>query len=369
MTGLTDGLRNPCSKTEHTRCVKRRNRIRDKNREYVIVSDAGLIAESSENMSVSLEDLVPRGAPVLWVASTGGHLEQLVRLSSRVEESSASAWVTFDTQQSSSLLAGRNRFTVGYVRPRDLYGAIAAAVKVYPLLRTRRFQFCISTGSALATFILPLAGFLGLRAIYIESVSRTAGPSLTGKLLAAIPRVDTFTQHRNWSSERWPHISSVLDSWVAKERDIEKKPLKIFVTLGTIKPYRFDRAVNAIIEILRDDDEVVWQLGETTRDDVPGTAFRELTTEQMAHHINTADVVVTHAGVGSILNILDEGRLPVIVVREKDYNEHVDNHQRQIAETMSRNQLARKLSLDCPDRDTLLLANSWKVERGSRSEY
>ncbi len=38
-------------------------------------------------------------------------------------------------------------------------------------------------------------------------------------------------------------------------------PLNILVTLGTIAPYRFDRAVDAVLSLIREGDEVTWQLG------------------------------------------------------------------------------------------------------------
>jgi hypothetical protein len=44
---------------------------------------------------------------LLLVASTGGHLAQLVRLAPGLGASPSSLWVTFDSVQSRSLLAAR----------------------------------------------------------------------------------------------------------------------------------------------------------------------------------------------------------------------------------------------------------------------
>lgn len=80
---------------------------------------------------------------------------------------------------------------------------------------------------------------------------------------------------------------------------------------------------------------MVWQLGETVRDDVAGPTFDTISAEQLAEYVATSDVIVSHAGVGSALQILDMGKCPVIFAREKSHNEHIDDHQRQIAQELS----------------------------------
>lgn len=47
--------------------------------------------------------------------------------------------------------------------------------------------------------------------------------------------------------------------------------------------------------------------------------------------IKNASAVVCHAGVGTIMTTLHEGVMPVVVPRLRRYNEHVDDHQLQIA--------------------------------------
>jgi UDP-N-acetylglucosamine transferase subunit ALG13 len=44
-------------------------------------------------------------------------------------------------------------------------------------------------------------------------------------------------------------------------------------------------------------------------------------------HMREADVVVTHAGVGSVLCAREAGHVPVVVPRLHRYDEHVDDHQ------------------------------------------
>ena len=310
----------------------------------------------------SIVDIVPAGSRVLWVASTGGHLEQLVRFAATTEANSRSTWVTFDTQQSRSLLNGRDVATVRYVRPRDARAAIEAARQISPRIHKESYDLCISTGAAVGAIILPIARMRGIPTAYIESVSRTDGPSLTGRLMRAFPGIATYTQHGKWSSKQWAQLKSLLDEWDPVPSRRRCGPLKIFVTLGTIKPYRFDRAVEAVLKLLTPGDQVIWQLGATARDGLPGEVHSELSAEEMQSAIAKSDVVVTHAGVGSILSLLDAGIAPVLAVRESAHREHVDGHQRQIARAMIQKNLAIPLDLSSPSRETLYQATSITVE-------
>ncbi|WP_223881448.1 glycosyltransferase [Nesterenkonia ebinurensis] len=47
--------------------------------------------------------------------------------------------------------------------------------------------------------------------------------------------------------------------------------------------------------------------------------------------IRKSDVVVSHAGVGTLLNLLEMGVWPVLGIRRHRRGEHVDDHQEQIA--------------------------------------
>ena len=51
----------------------------------------------------------------------------------------------------------------------------------------------------------------------------------------------------------------------------------------------------------------------------------------IAEHMAAADVVVTHAGVGSILSAIRAGHVPIVFPRLKRYGEGVDDHQAELA--------------------------------------
>lgn len=291
-------------------------------------------------MRSRLEDL--EGRRVLLAASTGGHLAQLYRLAPTLGVDASSPWVTFDTPQSRGLLAGQEVHYVPYVAPRDYRGAARAAQQIRPLLRT--VEGALSTGAALAVAVLPQARLMGKPAVYLESISRVNGPSLSGRILQRSPALGLYAQHSSWVKEPWKVGPSVLSTYATRRRTVEVAPRRLLVTLGTIAPYRFDRLVDTIkaFVVSRPEIEVLWQLGCTERDDLPGRSVDHLKNGEFADALLWADVVVSHAGVGTAMEILDAGHVPVLMARQRQRAEHVDDHQQQILDYL----LARGLAFD-----------------------
>lgn len=293
-------------------------------------------------------DISGAGGKILLACSTGGHLTELLRLESRFRAHPDSMWVTFDTPQSRQLLAGRRVYHLPYTGPRDVKGTLRAMPHIRRLLRQENWDAAISTGAAPALATLPLTVVSGVPSTYIESVARVDGPSTTGKLLQRVRGVQLRTQHRTWSSTRWKQHPSILTDYHSEHLPYAQEPRKIFVTLGTIRGYRFDSLVDAVLGTGLANDETVWQLGDTTREDsLPGSVCKYLAPDQFARAAREADVVVTHAGVGTLLELLSMGIYPVQAVRRAGRGEHVDDHQTEIARLL--NDLELGVAVDGPD--------------------
>lgn len=268
----------------------------------------------------------------LFVASTGGHLAQLVRMAASMDASPDSLWMTFESPQSRSLLAGLRVEFVPYVKPRDWMAVLRTQRITRGLLRRERFDLVVSTGAAIALGVFPVAAGRGMPRRYIESVSRIDGPSLTGRIVHGMRLAETFTQHPAWSGGRWREHPSVLAQFAPVDGAPRSDgPLRLFVTLGTIRPYRFDALIDAVLASGLADEHTVWQLGETTRTDLPGRAETQIPAAEFDRLATEADVVITHAGVGTVLALLEMGIHPVVVPRRAFRAEHVDDHQAQIA--------------------------------------
>jgi len=103
----------------------------------------------------------------------------------------------------------------------------------------------------------------------------------------------------------------------------------IFVSVGTNEA-RFDRLLHAVAE-LQLEEKLLVQHGHSVRVERPHTELVDfLPFEGMVEAIRAARVVVTHAGVGSVMVALANGKCPVVVPRRKAFGEAVDDHQLQL---------------------------------------
>lgn len=286
----------------------------------------------------------------LLVASSGGHLEELFRMRpSLVGPDSPVVWVTADCVQSRSLLAGeQNVVFLGRVNSRDYLGLFRVLLPAWLLLLRLRPREVCSTGAALALAFLPFAWLVGARATYVESAARTSGPSRTGKILSALPWIRLRTQYRTWAGTKWLYSGSVFDGYKPVRVERPDRPVrKVVVTLGTQENFPFVTLVERLSEIVPAGTEVLWQIGggyptaarpEGARESVPMS--------ELCDWMKTADAVIAHAGVGSALTLLEQGFAPVLVPRSAHRGEHVDEHQRLIADELESRGLALTAEAD-----------------------
>ena len=99
----------------------------------------------------------------------------------------------------------------------------------------------------------------------------------------------------------------------------------IFVTVGSSKS-PFDRLLRAIDTTFFDEDVVV-QHGVSSVRPRNAECVGFLDFDAFVARIEQARVVVTHAGVGSIMTSLAHGKRPVVVPRRAEFGEAVDDHQ------------------------------------------
>lgn len=103
----------------------------------------------------------------------------------------------------------------------------------------------------------------------------------------------------------------------------------IFVTIGTM--YGFPRLIKEMDEIAKNiDEEVIMQIGETKYEPRNTKYFRFKSREELSRIYLNSRVVVSHAGVGSILSALDYMKPVIVVPRRKEYGEVIDDHQIEI---------------------------------------
>lgn len=301
-------------------------------------------------------------APTLLVASSGGHLMELHELRSRMELDGSVHWATFDTEQSRSLLAGERVHYVAYNGPREAGGVVTNTARAAALLRRERYGRVISTGAGIALSFLPAARLLGARCHYIESAARTDRPSLTARVLERVPGIRMYSQSADLRRRRWHTAGSVFDVFAAQVGPPPARLRRVVVTVGTMT-FGFRRLVERLSTLLGPDDDVLWQTGGT---DVTGLGIDArpfLASQELQREIAGADLVISHAGVGSALAALEAGRCPVLVPRLEAHGEHVDDHQLLIAAELARRGLALTADPESITRELLLAAAGNRITR------
>lgn len=99
----------------------------------------------------------------------------------------------------------------------------------------------------------------------------------------------------------------------------------ILFTVGT-STAPFDRLFRAV-ERLEVQEPIVAQHGASLVRPNGASWVDFFDFDEFVEHIRRARVVVMHAGVGSVLTALNQGKRPIVVPRLRRYGEAVDDHQ------------------------------------------
>jgi UDP-N-acetylglucosamine--N-acetylmuramyl-(pentapeptide) pyrophosphoryl-undecaprenol N-acetylglucosamine transferase len=108
----------------------------------------------------------------------------------------------------------------------------------------------------------------------------------------------------------------------------------IFATVGTHEQ-PFPRFVELVLS-LAGDMRVVIQHGHTAPLAVRDVEWRQwLEPSEVGLLMAEATILVTHAGVGTIVEALRAGHRPIVIPRRRHFGEHVDDHQLQVVRELT----------------------------------
>jgi UDP-N-acetylglucosamine transferase subunit ALG13 len=218
-----------------------------------------------------------------------------------------------------------------------------------------------STGSGIALGYLPYLAAHGVECHYVESACRVTAPSVTGRVLEHVPSVRCYTQYESWAGRRWAYGGNEFDRFeVATDEHVPGEVVRVVVTVGTAVEYPFQRLVDSLRPLLaptgalaRATDrpvEVLWQTGCTPAPGLSVVPF--MPPAELAAACRAADIVICHAGLGSVVGALNAGRMPVVAVRRHGFGEAGDDHQAELGAELGR----RGLAAPC-EADSIVLGN------------
>ncbi|SCF31908.1 Oligosaccharide biosynthesis protein Alg14 like [Micromonospora mirobrigensis] len=118
---------------------------------------------------------------LLLVGSSGGHLAQLLALRPWYE-GRRRRWVTFDTPDAVSLLAGEEVVPAHHPTTRNVRNLLRNALLARRVLRRGDVAAVITTGAGVAVPFVVLARLRGIPTVYIEVYDRIDTATLTARL-------------------------------------------------------------------------------------------------------------------------------------------------------------------------------------------
>lgn len=115
----------------------------------------------------------------------------------------------------------------------------------------------------------------------------------------------------------------------------------IFIILGSQK-FQFNRLLKAVDDLIESGvitEEVFAQVGYS--DYIPRNFKYEkfFDRKELSDFIHKSDIIITHGGSGSIVGAVKSRKKTIAVPRKAQYNEHVDDHQIQIIQQFTRQNL------------------------------
>ena len=112
----------------------------------------------------------------------------------------------------------------------------------------------------------------------------------------------------------------------------------ILVLLGT-QDNSFIRLLNSIQECVNKEiikEEVIIQSGNTKFTSDNMQVFDFVSESDLNNMLKRADLIISHGGVGSVLNAAKLGKKIIAVPRLKKYKEHVNDHQIQLVKSLEK---------------------------------
>ena len=147
---------------------------------------------------MSLEKQGDRARPrVLLVASSGGHLLELLALAEPFEPAER-LWVTFDKADARYLLRDERVVYAHHPTNRSLRNLVRNMLLAVRLVVRLRPAAVITTGAGVAVPFCVAGRALGARVVFVESLARATDLSLSGRLVK--PLASTFFV-------QWPELA------------------------------------------------------------------------------------------------------------------------------------------------------------------
>ena len=119
----------------------------------------------------------------------------------------------------------------------------------------------------------------------------------------------------------------------------------IFVCVGS-RDYQFNRLLKKIDELVGNGsitDTVIAQIGQSEYEPQNYEWHRFLDRDTFKQYQNDSTLIISHAGTGALIGALKLEKQVISVPRLAKYGEHIDDHQTQISEVLTKEGYLREV--------------------------
>ena len=136
------------------------------------------------------------------IASSGGHIFEMFCLKEFWQDKDH-FWVSFPTQDAQYMLRNESKvYWAAHPTVRNIPNLLRNLLLAPRILRKERPDMLVTTGSGVAAPFIWWAKVLGIRTVFVESITRITELSLTGRLV--YPFVDAFLVQWEELAEKHP---------------------------------------------------------------------------------------------------------------------------------------------------------------------
>lgn len=116
--------------------------------------------------------------------------------------------------------------------------------------------------------------------------------------------------------------------------------MKVLVSIGTMVEKKFTRLFTMLDELcdegVLNGNQIIAQISAEKYQSTRYKCFDMIADEDFKRLINESDLIIAHAGTGTVVPSVKQGKKVIVVPRMAQFDEHFDDHQLELAELFAK---------------------------------